>query len=156
VEVQEGRREQPAGGLDDAAIEDLAIDGNKAAMVVFVPFKYQTIAKYVLKAKSSIICITRFASKSWFQRQPRDIREIILEEAEKTDARILPWNEALVARLYGIWTGTGGVLTELSPEEQAELRRRLSTVGDDVLKDDPAVFEMYQLMKRVAARTRQK
>ncbi|NQU71422.1 MAG: hypothetical protein HQ514_12790 [Rhodospirillales bacterium] len=46
------------------------------------------------------------------------------------------------------------MLTELSDTEQAELQRRLSTVGDAVLKSQPRSLEMYQLMKKVAARTR--
>ena len=35
----------------------------------------------------------------------------------------------------------------------AELQRRLSTVGEAVLKNQPSVLKMYKLMKKVAART---
>lgn len=136
------------------AIQQRTIDGNKAAMVVFVPFKYQTIAPFVFVAKSSIICINKMASKAWFDRLPRDIRQIIMEEAAVADKRILPWNVALIKKLYGIWTKTGGTLTELSAGEQKELQRRLSTVGESVLKNQPGSLEMYKLMKKIAARTR--
>ncbi len=136
------------------AIQQKTIDGNKAAMVVFVPFKYQNVAKYVFVAKSSIICINKMASKTWFDKLPRDLQTIIMEESAKADAKILPWTEKLNAKLYKIWTKTGGTLTELSAVEQKELRRRLSTVGEAVLKDQPRVLKMYKLMKKVAARTR--
>ena len=138
------------------AIQRKVIDGNKAAIVVFVPFKYQSIAKYVLRAKASIICINKFASKVWFDKLPRDLQQIILEEAKIADDRILPFSVALIKKLYGIWQKTGGELNELSASEQAELRRRLSTVGDDMLKDRPEVLAVYKVMKRVAARTRNK
>ena len=138
------------------AIQRNVIDGNKAGITVFVPFKYQTIAPYVLKARQSIICINRVASKTWFDKLPRDLQQIVVEEAAVADRRILPFTVALVNRMYAIWTKTGGTLTELSPAEDAELRRRLSTVGEAVLKDKPKVLSMYKTMKAAAERTRQK
>jgi TRAP-type C4-dicarboxylate transport system substrate-binding protein len=135
------------------AIQRKVIDGNKAAISVFVPFKYQSVAKNVLVAKQSLICITKFASKAWFDQLPADVQQMLLEESAKADEKVLSWNIALVKRLYGVWTKTGGTLTEFSPEEDAELRRRFSTVGDDVFKSQPEVLKMYKLMKAVAART---
>ncbi|NQU71421.1 MAG: TRAP transporter substrate-binding protein DctP, partial [Rhodospirillales bacterium] len=84
------------------AIQQRTIDGNKAAMVVFVPFKYQTIARYVLKAKSSIICINKMASKVWFDKLPRDVQTVIMEESAKADKFIIDWSEALTKKLYQI------------------------------------------------------
>ena len=104
----------------------------------------------------SIICIVKFASKVWFDKLPSDLQRIILEEAAIADARILPFSIALINKLYGIWEKTGGELNVLSDAEQTELRRRLSTVGDDVLKDQPEVLKVYKIMKAVAARTRKR
>ena len=59
-------------------------------------------------------------------------------------------------RLYKIWVKVGGVLTELAPDEQAELRRRLSTVAEAVLKDQPKALAVYEVMKAAAERTRGK
>jgi TRAP-type transport system periplasmic protein len=138
------------------AIQRKVIDGNKAGIVVFVPFKYQSVAKYVLKAKQSWICINKVASKAWFDKLPPDLQQILLEESAKADEKILPWTVALNEKMYKLWTSGGGVLTELSPKEDAELRQKLSTVGDDVYKDKPEVLKMYKLMKTVANRTRNK
>ncbi len=138
------------------AIQQKVIDGNRSGIVVFVPFKYQTIAPYVLQAGQSIICITKFASKVWFDKLPGDLQTIILEEAADADRRILAFSIALVDKFYKIWTKTGGTLTQLSPEEQAEMRRRLSTVGEAVLKDRPKVMAVYKIMKAAAERTRNK
>ena len=138
------------------AIQQKVIDGNKAAMPVFVPFGYQNVAKYVLRAGQSIICITKLVSKAWYDRLPRDLRQALHEVAAKADTEMLPWSIAFNDRLYGIWTKTGGVLTELSADEQAELRRRLSTVAEAVLKDQPKVLAVYEAMKAAAERTRGK
>ena len=135
------------------AIQQKVIDGNKAAISVFVPFKYQSVAKHVLIAKESLICINKMASKAWFDQLPPDLQKILLEESAKADEKILPWNIALIKKLYGVWTNTGGVLTEFSPQDDAEFRRRVSSVGDDVFKSQPDVLKMYNLMKAVAART---
>jgi hypothetical protein len=40
----------------------------------------------------------------------------------------------------------------LPPADEAEFRKRMSTVGDVVMKDKPEVREMYELMKKIAAR----
>lgn len=136
------------------AIQQNTIDGNKAAIVVFVPFKYQTVAKHVLKAKSSIICINHMASKVWYDKLPRGVQTVIMEEAAKADREIISFSMNLNKKLYGIWTKTGGTLAELSDADQAEFNRRLSTVGEAVLKSQPDSLKMYKLMKKVAARTR--
>lgn len=138
------------------AIQQKTIDGNKAGITVFVPFKYQTVAKYVLKGKSSMICVTKFASKRWLDKLPADLQRIVLEESAAADERVLPWTVAAIGRMYSLWVKGGGTLTEFSASDQAELRRRLSTVGDDVLKGKPAVMKVYKVMKEAAARARKK
>lgn len=138
-----------------SAIQQRTIDGNKAGMPVFVPFKYQNVAKYVLTPRDSVICVTKFASKVWFDKLPADLQTIIMEEAAVADEKMLPWAVATLEKLYKAWVANGGVLTKLPPDEQAELRRRMSTVGDDVLKDRPEVLEVYRVMKSVAERRRE-
>ncbi|MDE0032451.1 MAG: TRAP transporter substrate-binding protein [Deltaproteobacteria bacterium] len=136
------------------AIQQKTIDGNKAGITIFVPFKYQRIAKYVLKPGEGLICSGRFVSKVWFDKLPSDLQKAILDQALATDPLNQTWTLKFVERMYSIWTKNGGELAELSPEDQAELRKRLSTVGDDVLKDRPAVLETYRVMKEAANRTR--
>jgi TRAP-type C4-dicarboxylate transport system substrate-binding protein len=137
-----------------SAIQQRTIDGNKAGISVFVPFQYWNVAKYVLKAKDSIICVTKLASKMWFDKLPADLQNVMIEEGARVDAEMLPWNLAFIDRLYEAWTKGGGVLTELSAADQAEMRKRLSTVADEVFKDNPAVLGIYQTMKSVAERRR--
>jgi TRAP-type C4-dicarboxylate transport system substrate-binding protein len=138
------------------AIQRKVIDGNKAGIVVFVPFKYQSVAKYVFKAKQSWICLNKMASKSWFDGLSPDMQKAVLDAAAEADKQILPWSIALEGKMYDLWTKGGGVLTELSPEEHEELRKKLATVGDDVYKNKPEVLKMFTLMKEVAARTAKK
>ncbi len=62
----------------------------------------------------------------------------------------------LVKTFYGVWTKTGGVLTRLNDEEHQELLKRFAGVAPAVLKDQPKVLEVYNTVKRVAARLRAK
>jgi TRAP-type C4-dicarboxylate transport system substrate-binding protein len=136
------------------AVQQRAIDGNKSGMPVFVPFKYESVAKYVLRPRESVICVGKFVSTAWFAKLPADLRAIIAEESAIADEKLLPWAMNELERLYKAWVAVGGEIADLSPAEQAELRRRLSTVGDDILKDKPEVLEVYRIMKAVAERTR--
>ena len=63
------------------AIQQKTIDGNKAGITIFVPFKYQRIAKYVLKSRESLICSGRFVSKVWFDKLAPDLQKAILDQA---------------------------------------------------------------------------
>lgn len=136
------------------ALQQGTIDGNKAGVPVFVPFKYYTVAKYLLRPRESMITVGSFASKAWFDKLPAELQTIVMEESADADAKMLPWSIESVSRLYKIWVSEGGVLTDLAPDEQAELRRRLSTVGDDLLKNKPEVLKAYRVMKAVAERRR--
>lgn len=136
------------------ALQQRAIDGNKSGMPVFVPFKYETVAKYVLRPKESIICVGKWLSTQWFDKLPKELRAIIEEEAAAADEKTLPWSVREMERFYKVWTEVGGELTDLSPADQADLTRRLSTVGDDVLKDKPEALAVYKVMKAVAERQR--
>jgi hypothetical protein len=53
------------------------------------------------------------------------------------------------------WTDAGGELISLPREEQAEMMRMLSSVGDDVSKTKPALREAYEIVTDAAKRTRQ-
>jgi TRAP-type C4-dicarboxylate transport system substrate-binding protein len=137
-----------------AALQQKTIDGAKAAITVFVAFKYQNIAKYVLKANESYICACRFVSNVWFEKLPGDLRQAIVEEAAATDPINQEWSVNFIDGLYKVWVQGGGVVNELSPTEQAEMEKRIATVGDDVAKDQADMKQMYDLIKAVAARHR--
>jgi TRAP-type transport system periplasmic protein len=138
------------------AIQQKVIDGNKAGITVFVPFRYQTVAKYALKSTESIICINRMVSQKWFDKLPAGIQKIVSEEAGSADRRIIKFNVAVIQKMYGLWTKNGGTLTEFSPAEEKQLNRMLATVGETVLKNQPEVLAVYNVMKKVADRTRGK
>jgi TRAP-type C4-dicarboxylate transport system substrate-binding protein len=138
------------------AIQRGVLDGAKSGMVIFVAFKFQHVAKYVLRTNESLICVPTLASKSWFDRLPAADRQMILEESFANGQVMQPRSEKFNANIYNVWKKIGGELIELSPGDKAEFDKRMAGVGDAVLRDKPELRKMYDLMKAAAARTRDK
>jgi len=137
-------------------LQQKAIDGVRAGIVVFVALKFQTVARNILKSGESVICVPKLASKRWFDALPADLRAAMLEETARAEKANLAYNLDLMDKMYAAWKASGGVLNELAPAEKAEFRRRVQTVGDDVFRDSPQVKAAYEALKGAAARTRKK
>lgn len=134
------------------ALQRGVLDGAKSGMVIFVAFKFQTTTKFVTRTNESLICVPTLASKVWFDKLSKDDQKMVLEEAQKTDIEMQPRSITFNNNIYNVWKKIGGELITLPPADLAEFRRRLSTVGDAVMKDKPEVRKMYELMKKIAAR----
>ncbi len=134
------------------AIQRRAIDGNKAGITVFVPFKYYETVKNVLTPKDSMICVLKFVSKTWYEGLPKDLQTIVWEETQKADKDVMPWAVETVEQRYKQWQENGGTLTHFSPEEQKAYYAKLATVGETVFAGKPKALELLALLKKVAVR----
>jgi TRAP-type transport system periplasmic protein len=134
------------------ALQRGVLDGAKSSAVIYVAFKFQHVTKYVTKTSESLICVPTLASKKWFDKLPKADQAMVLEEAHLNDMEMQPKSEVFNANIYKVWQKIGGELIHLSPAENAEFRKRMSTVGDAVMKDKPEVRPMYELLKKIAAR----
>jgi len=78
---------------------------------------------------------------------------------DKAGAEVSRSIEPVALKLYQeqrkAWTDAGGELIALPREEQAEMMKTLSSVGDDVSKNKPAVRDAYQIVTDAAKRLRQ-
>ncbi len=138
------------------AIQRGVLDGAKSGIVIFVAFKFQHIAKYVTRTNESLICVPTLASKGWFDRLSAADRAMIVDEAMANGRVMQPRSEKFNANIYNVWKKIGGELIDLSPAEKAEFDKRMSSVGDAVMRDKPEVRPMFELMKKAADRTRDK
>jgi TRAP-type C4-dicarboxylate transport system substrate-binding protein len=136
------------------ALQAGVIDGSKSGMVVFAPFKYQAAAKHALRASETLICPPIIASKSWFDKLPADVQKIVLDASQTADDKAMEFSLGFNEQAYKDWTAGGGELYLLSKQERADMMKSLADVGPAALKDDPDQFRMYELIKRVAERTR--
>jgi TRAP-type C4-dicarboxylate transport system substrate-binding protein len=55
---------------------------------------------------------------------------------------------------YDNWKKNGGEVIQLSKEDRAEFMKRVGSVADEVMGNDPQLKETYALFKEVASKTR--
>ena len=134
------------------ALQQGTLDAVKSAITIFVTFKYHDVAKYLTKTHEAIIPTIIVASKVWLDKQPADIRTAVFEEAKAVEPGTLPFANQFHAKMYNTWVEKGGEIIELSPPEQAEFVKRMSTVGDEAVKDNAPVKAFYDKMIAAAKR----
>jgi TRAP-type C4-dicarboxylate transport system substrate-binding protein len=131
-----------------------AIDAARGAVTVWVGFKYYDGVKHLIRTDDAIICVIKNASKVWFDKLPRDLQSVVLDEARAADEENMPFIAEFLGAAYEIWKRNGGQIYDLTDADKAELRTRVATVGDTVVADKPAQKAVYDLMKQAAERTR--
>jgi len=134
------------------AIQQHVIDGNKAGITVFVPFKYVDVVKYIWTPHDSQLCVLKFASKVWLDKLPADLKTAVIEESLKASDEVMPFTLKLDDQMYEAWKSSGGTITEFAPDEQKKFMDRIADVGDVVYKDRPQAKELLDLLKKVAKR----
>lgn len=73
-----------------------------------------------------------------------------MEEGEAVQKELFDWTVEFNQKGRQTWTDKGGELIKLPAADQAELMKRLSTVGDEVVASQPRVKEVYDLMVQTA------
>ncbi len=132
------------------ALQRGAIDGNRTGITIFTTFKYYDIVKYVTEAHDAMVTSIGMVSKAWYDKLPPDLQKILVEEGQAVEKELLDWTVDFNEKGRKLWTGKGGELIKLPPADQAEMVKRLSTVGDEVVASQPRVKEVYDLMVQTA------
>jgi TRAP-type transport system periplasmic protein len=137
------------------ALQQGAIDGAVAGIGVFVNMHFHDAAKYVVETNQPAIFIIFEVSQKWYDSLPKDLQQIVdrdgLSESRAINAPALK----MYLEQRKAWVANGGELISLPQNEQAELMRMLSSVGDDVSTPKPKLREAYQVVLNAAQRTRQ-
>jgi TRAP-type C4-dicarboxylate transport system substrate-binding protein len=137
------------------ALQQGAIDGSVAGIGPFVHLHFVDAAKYVTETNTPAIFIILEVSQKWYDTLPKDLQEIVDRDGAAVSKSIQPVALKMYQEQRKSWVDSGGELISLPREEQAELMRTLSSVGDDVSKPKPALHEAYQIVSDAAKRTRQ-
>jgi TRAP-type C4-dicarboxylate transport system substrate-binding protein len=137
------------------ALQQGAIDSSVAGIGPFVHLHFVDAAKYVTETNQPAIFLILEVSQKWYDSLPKDLQEIVDRDGAAVSKSIEPVAVRMYQEQRKAWTDAGGELISLPREEQAEMMRMLSSVGDDVSKTKPAVREAYQIVTDAAKRTRQ-
>jgi len=137
------------------ALQQGAIDGAIVGIGPIVHLHFGDAAKYITETNSPAIFIILEVSQKWYDTLPKDLQEIVDRDGAAVSKSIQPVALKMYQEQRKSWVDSGGELISLPREEQAELMRTLSSVGDDVSKPKPALHEAYQIVSDAAKRTRQ-
>jgi TRAP-type C4-dicarboxylate transport system substrate-binding protein len=137
------------------ALQQGAIDGSIAGIGPFVHLHFVDAAKFVTETNSPAIFIILEVSQKWYDSLPKDLQEIVDRDGAAVSKSIEPVAVKMYQEQRKAWTDAGGELISLPRDEQAEMMRMLSSVGDDVSKTKPALREAYEIVTDAAKRTRQ-
>jgi TRAP-type C4-dicarboxylate transport system substrate-binding protein len=132
------------------ALQRGAIDGNRTGITIFTTFKYYDILKPVTETHDAMVTSIAMVSKPWYDRLPADLQKILVEEGEAVQKELFDWTVDFNNKARQLWTERGGELIKLPAADQAELMKRLSTVGDEVVAAQPRLKEVYDLLVQTA------
>lgn len=137
------------------ALQQGAIDGAVAGIGVFVNMHFHDAAKYVVETNQPAIFIIFEVSQKWYDSLPKDLQQIIDRDGLSVSQAINAPALKMYLEQREAWVTNGGELISLPKDEQAEMMRMLSSVGDDVSRPKPALREAYQVILNAAQQTRQ-
>jgi TRAP-type C4-dicarboxylate transport system substrate-binding protein len=132
------------------ALQRGAIDGNRTGITIFTTFKYYDILKTVTETHDAMVTSIALVSKLWYDKLPPDLQKVLVEEGQAVEKECLDWTVNFNAQGRQTWIEKGGELIKLTPADQAEMMKRLATVGDEVVRTQPQVKEVYDLMVQTA------
>lgn len=130
------------------------IDGMLAGMPILTAFKYYDIAQHVTDLQFSLIVSVNVINETWFQSQPEEIRNAIVEAGRAAEKAVLTWGIENVQRANQIWRDNGGEILQLSADDKARMDATFKEVSDRLLTSDPKVAAEYQRLLEVVEEKR--
>jgi len=128
------------------------IDGTMSATAVYVIFKFHDIAKVLTEVHDTMIISTGAVSRPWLDKLPADLRRLVIDEGRKLQPKLMAASREMDATMRKRWGEAGGSFVTLPASDQAQVKRLLADVGDQVTKDKPAVNAFYKRLQSTAAR----
>jgi TRAP-type transport system periplasmic protein len=137
------------------AVQQGTIDGAISGITVFNAMHFQDAAKYATEINQPAIFLIVEVSKRWYDSLPKDLQEIIDRDGAAESVAINPFAAELHAKARQSWVEKGGELISFPPDEQAAMMNTLASVGEDVAKNKPELYQAYKLVTEAAKQTRQ-
>ena len=125
-------------------IQQGVIDGTMSATAVYVNLKFNDISKVLTQVNDTMIVSAGVVSRAWLDKLPADLRQAVIEEGNKLQARTMAQSRALDDTMRKRWSDVGGEFVTLSPADQARVLQLLVGIGDEVTKDNAPVSAFYK------------
>jgi len=120
------------------------IDGTQSVTAVYVNLKFNEINKTLLELNDTMVISVGVLSRPWLAKLPPDLRQMVIDEGQKMQGRMMSQSRALDEAMRKRWTEAGGEFVRASTEDQARLKQLLGGVGEEVTKDNTSVSALYR------------
>jgi TRAP-type C4-dicarboxylate transport system substrate-binding protein len=136
------------------ALQDNSLDGAITSLSNDNTMHYVNVAKYVTEIGQPVIFGIVEISKKWYDSLPADLQYIVDNDATAQSVAINPQAMEINESARTAWTGSGGELLSLPPDEQAAMLKILANIGDEVASTKPQLSAAYKLVTDAAQRTK--
>jgi tripartite ATP-independent transporter DctP family solute receptor len=136
------------------ALQQGALDSVMSCIPVFVALRYYDVAKYLVETNHGLIAGAAMISKIWYDKLPPDLQAVIVKAGQKASDDVYQFSVDDVNRGRDAWIKAGGTVTRLSDADQSKLMKDMAEVGAQETQETPQEKAMYELLKKVADRTR--
>ncbi len=134
------------------ALDQGTIDGTISGMSVFVALKMNDLIKTITVTNDTYLIAIAVTSKTWLDTLPPDLQKAVIDAGAAAQARAQKWEADFNTQLDTDWKNLGGNIHMLDPPDASRLKTLLGPVADDATKDQPAVHDMLQIVRGVAAK----
>ena len=134
------------------ALQEGTIDGAITGIGPIVKLHMIDAAKYATAIGQPAIFINVVVNKKWYESLPKDLQQIVDNDAAKADAAIPPIAEKMRNEEIQEWKSVNGTLIDLPPAERAEMMKILASVGADVSKSSANLAAAYKIATEAAKR----
>jgi TRAP-type transport system periplasmic protein len=122
------------------------IDGTMSATAVYVNLKFNDISKVITQVNDTMIVSVGVVSRPWLNRLPPDLRQMVIEEGNKLQPRLMAQSRVLDEQMRKRWNEVGGEFVSLPADDQARVQQILAGIGEEVTKDNPAANSFYKTL----------
>lgn len=136
------------------ALQQGTIDGSLTTVTQYTTLHYIDAAKYVVQTGQPYVTSIAVLSKKWVDGLPADLQKIVRDDGLKVSKDIVPFIYQFFDAQAKLWVDQGGSLTSLPPEDQAAMMAKISSIGEDMSKDKPALNAAVKVVATAAAKNK--
>lgn len=135
------------------AMQNKAIDGFTAALVIFVAFKYHDVAKHLTELPGSFLVAAGLVNRNFF-KSLGDLEPMVREEARKAETVFLQGASADIGRQRGAWQKAGGEIIQLPAPEAKRFLSQATSALPPIIAANPELKADYDALVAAANRYR--
>jgi TRAP-type C4-dicarboxylate transport system substrate-binding protein len=136
-------------GLNDmiTALHNGTIDGTMSGQTIHTNFKLYTYSKTLLKTEDTLLVTYPTLSKKWLETLPPDLRKTVVDIGRSLQKDFIALTAVKIDEQEAEWKKNGGEFITWTPDEMAQMRKTLGSVGEVVTAKTPELKAFYQKVK---------